>query len=304
MTDQLPMPIPAPLTKAQKTQLLNLVRRAARAEILPRFRKLDLAEVQTKTGALDLVTAADTAAEAMITRALQMSYPAALIVGEEAVSKEPSLRDGIAEAQMCFLIDPVDGTWNFANGISAFGTMVAVCRFGTPVFSMIYDPLGDDVMWADEDTPAQFVPATGAPRKLNTAAPKTTFDEMVGYVHLKLMAEEDQPKMATVLPDFATANALRCSAHEYRLLAQGSVDFVLSSKQTPWDHAPGVILCQQAGGHAAMLDGSEYSAALTEGYLLVASSKETWDKLADKLRFLVPDTNGETHNSKPTEAAA
>lgn len=289
MSDQLPMPIPAPLTKAQKTQLLNLVRRAARAEILPRFRKLDVLEVQTKSGAMDLVTAADTAAEAMITRGLQMAFPSALIVGEEAVEKDPSLRDGIAEAEMCFLIDPVDGTWNFANGISAFGTMVAVCRFGKPVFSMIYDPLGDDVMWADEDTPAQFVPSLGAPRAVKTAGAKTETKSMVGYLHLSLMADAPRAAAGAIMPTLGSATSLRCSAHEYRLLAQGAVDFILSSKQTPWDHAPGVILCRQAGGHAAMLDGSAYSAALTEGFLLCASSEAVWTHLAGVFAPLLGD---------------
>ncbi|WP_425040290.1 inositol monophosphatase family protein [Primorskyibacter sp. S187A] len=282
MTDQLPMPIPSPLTKAQKSQLLNLVRRAARAEILPRFRKIDMLDIETKSGALDLVTAADKAAEAMITRGLQMSFPSALIVGEEAAEGNPKLRDGIAEAEMCFLIDPVDGTWNFAKGLATFGTMVAVCRFGKPVLGLIYDPLGDDVIWADEDHAAAFLPASGAPRKVSTAAPKA-FGDLLGYIHLKHMDKEAQPKVAALYPELAMAGSLRCSAHEYRLLAQGHVDFVLSSQQTPWDHAAGVVLCQQAGGHAAMLDGSDYSAAVREGYLLSASCKDVWESVAQKL---------------------
>lgn len=303
MTDQLPISIPSPLSRAQKTQLINLVRRAARAEILPRFRKLDTLQIETKSHAMDLVTAADTAAEAMIARGLQMAFPSALIVGEEAVEQNPKLRDKIAEAEMCFLIDPVDGTWNFANGIAAFGTMVAATRFGKPVFGLIYDPLGDDYMIADEDTQAAFVPSNGAPRKLKTAEPKE-IGEMVSYIHLKLMDEEVQPQMAALFPKIGMPGALKCSAHEYRLLAQGTADFVLSPKQTPWDHAPGVILCQQAGGHAAMLDGSDYSAALTEGYLLSASSKETWEKVAAELAFLLPEqAKEETAAEEETKAA-
>ncbi|MGX9355270.1 inositol monophosphatase family protein [Roseobacteraceae bacterium S113] len=302
-TSQLPMPIPAPLTRAQKTQLLNLVRRAARAEILPRFRKLDMADIQTKSGAMDLVTEADTAAEAMITRGLQMAFPSALIVGEEAVEKTPELRDKIGAAEMCFLVDPVDGTWNFANGISAFGTMVAVCRFGKPVLGMIYDPLGDDVMIADEDTATQFFPATGAPRKMATAAPKD-ISGMIGYAHLHLMDKAAQPKMAALYPDFAHVGALRCSAHEYRLLAQGTVDFVLSPKLTPWDHAAGVVLNTQAGGHSAMLDGSDYNCAMTDGYLLSASSKEVWNTLAEAFAVLTPTTTETGADITSSESAS
>lgn len=286
-TAALPMQVTS-LTRAQKAQVLNLVRRAARAEILPRWRKTDTLDVQSKSHAMDLVTAADTAAEAMITRGLQRAFPSALIVGEEATAADPSLRDRIAEAELCFLIDPVDGTWNFAHGIATFGTIVAACRFGRPVFGLIYDPLADDVVTADLDGPARFAPSLGAPRTLTTAVPKP-FAELVGYFHLKLFAPELQPKVAALYPRLAKPGSLHCSAHEYRMIAQGAVDFVVSPQQTPWDHAAGVCIVEQAGGHAAMLDGSDYSAALTEGVLIVAGSKAVWESVAAELAFLRPD---------------
>ena len=66
MNDQLPMAVTAPLSPAQKTQLINLIRRAAKAEIMPRFRTLDVGDIDTKRDENDLVTAADTAAEACL----------------------------------------------------------------------------------------------------------------------------------------------------------------------------------------------------------------------------------------------
>ena len=59
MNAQLPMPVSAPFTTAQKSTIRNLVRRAARAEIMPRFRKLDLGDISEKSGPMDLVTDAD-----------------------------------------------------------------------------------------------------------------------------------------------------------------------------------------------------------------------------------------------------
>jgi len=278
---QLPIPLSGPFTRAQRTAILNLVRRAARAEILPRFRKLDSGDIDTKSGPNDLVTAADTAAEAMIARGLQMAFPSALVIGEEGASKNPALLDGITEAELCFLIDPVDGTWNFANSLPVFGTMVAACRFGRPVWGMIYDPLGDDAFVAAQDAPSQ------AGRRTLRTAPEKPLGELIGYMHLGLMPASDRALAAARLPRFASVSNLRCSAHEYRLLAQGAVDFVLSGKMTPWDHAAGVLLCQQAGGYAAMLDGSDYSAALPDAYLLSASSKAVWDKVADEMAGLL-----------------
>lgn len=68
---------------------------------------------------------------------------------------------------------------------------------------------------------------------------------------------------------------------------EGHCDFVLACKMTPWDHAAGVLLCQKAGGHVAFLDGREYSAAETEGYLLCAGSEAAWQTVADELGFLL-----------------
>ncbi|MCJ7873069.1 inositol monophosphatase [Phaeobacter sp. J2-8] len=302
MSDNLPMAVHAPLTRAQKTALLNLVRRAARAEILPRFRALDPSEISEKTSKLDLVTAADEAAEAMITRGLQMAFPSAVIVGEEAASKKPEILDALDDAPLGFLIDPVDGTWNFAHGLSVFGTMVAATRFGKPVYGMIYDPLNDDVVVADEDSLTTWTGPRGRRRTLTTAAPKP-LDEMVGYIHLKLMPEAVQPQVAAVYPRIGRPDALRCSAHEYRLLAEGHCDFVLSCKMTPWDHAAGVLLCQKAGGHVAFLDGREFSVSEREGYLLCASSEEAWNTVAAALDFLV-EPNSETAEASDEETPA
>jgi len=94
MTEHLPLPVTAPFSRAQRAVILNLVRRAARTEIMPRFRQLDAGQISAKSGPLDLVTEADTAAEAMIARGLQTAFPRAVIVGEEAAETDPDHRPG------------------------------------------------------------------------------------------------------------------------------------------------------------------------------------------------------------------
>lgn len=286
MNAQLPMQISAPFTTAQKATIRNLVRRAARTEILPRFRKLDLGDISEKTGPMDLVTEADVSAEAVITRGLQIAFPSAAIVGEEAVSKDESLLDKLAEAELSFLIDPVDGTWNFAMGLPTFGTIIAACRFGRPVYGLIYDPLGDDFVEADLDSPAMQLFPTGRKTPVRAGQSKTRA-ELVGYVALSLLSDEAKVLVASKLPDTRLIYTLRCAAHEYRMLAQGNVDYVIGVRMTPWDHAAGVLLCQQAGGHAAMLDGRAYT-AMEEGLLLSAASKAVWDDVADMFSGLLP----------------
>lgn len=286
MTETLPMPVTAPFTRAQRASLLNLVIRAAEAEIMPRFRALNAGDINTKSGAMDLVTVADTAAEAMIARGLQRAFPHAVIVGEEAAETQADYRTTLAEAELGLVIDPVDGTWNFARGIPAFGTMIAACRFGKPVFGMIYDPVGRDVVWADIDSPAEWVPRIGRKRSVETAGQKP-LEQMMGYIELAFMPAEDKRIAATQSLDLAHFSTLRCSAHQYRLLAQGAVDFTMATKLAPWDHAAGVRIVQQAGGYSAFLDGRLYDTSIDTGYLLSASSKDTWLKLRDHFADLI-----------------
>ena len=285
----LPIALTGPMTPAQQTMLINLVRRAARTEILPRFRRLTASDISTKSGPQDLVTEADTAAEAMIARGLAAMFPGAVIVGEEASQTDPSLRERAAEAELAFIIDPVDGTWNFAHGLGVFGVILAATRFGRPVFGLIYDPLADDHVIADIDGPARHVSASGRETVLRMSAggaPET----LSGYLHMSLMPRPQQERLAPLLPQFARTWALRCSAHEYRQAAMGVVDFVLSGMLNPWDHAAGVLICQRAGGVARMLDGSDYTMATREGVLLTAPDAATWDSLA---ALFAPLTQGD-----------
>lgn len=298
MTDSLPMPVTAPLTSAQRTQLFNLVRRAAKAEIMPRFRKLGSHQIGEKSGPHDLVTEADTAAEAMITRGLQTFFPSALIVGEEAVSAKPELVDKIAEAELCFTIDPVDGTWNYAKGLPMFGVMVSALRFGRPVFGLLFDPVLNDIVWADSDHPAQMQSPRRGRRFVATAHDQhKTMDQLNGFVPLFLIPQDKREKAAIAMTKFGRVWSLRCACHEFRTLAQGEIDFALFAKLTAWDQPAGVIVTRQAGGHVAMLDGSEYSGDMTSGYLLAASDEVTWGLVRDAFDFLL-DT---PQDAPPTE---
>ena len=118
---------------------------------MPRFRALSEADINTKSAPDDLVTAADLAAEALITAQLGRAFPAALILGEEAVAANPSLRDQLADAEMAIIIDPVDGTWNYARGLALFGVILAVTRYGVPIYGLLYDPVIDDWIVSSEN---------------------------------------------------------------------------------------------------------------------------------------------------------
>ena len=130
--------------------LANILRDAARAEALPRFRRLDASMVQTKTEAIDLVTEADVATEEVIKARMADWMPDALFVGEESVAAEPALLGRLASADLAVVVDPIDGTANYAAGVPLFATMAAVVSKGETVAGIIYDPMGDDWVMAEK----------------------------------------------------------------------------------------------------------------------------------------------------------
>ena len=100
------------ITPSQQQQLIETVRHAARAEILPRFRNLSEDAIRSKSAADDLVTDADQGAERMISQAIAELLPTATIIGEEAVAAGDAQLADIAGAELALIVDPVDGTWN------------------------------------------------------------------------------------------------------------------------------------------------------------------------------------------------
>ena len=117
-------------SRADTLVVAEILRKAAQAEILPRFRNLSAGAIRAKSSQLDLVTDADEAAERLIEAELLRAFPNAVVIGEEGVSRNPKLLDGLADADLAFILDPVDGTLNFASGLPLFGVMASAVMKG------------------------------------------------------------------------------------------------------------------------------------------------------------------------------
>lgn len=258
--------------------LAGILRDAARAEILPRFRRLAPGQIRHKTGPLDLVTDADEAAEAAITTALTRRVPGALVVGEEAAGRDPTLLPRLADAPLAFVVDPVDGTANFAAGLPLFGCMAAATVDGAVVAAAIHDPIGDDVALALHGAGAWMRGPDQATQPLRVAAPAPVA-AMAGTVSWRYLPERLRSTVCGNLPRLAAAWDYRCAAHEYRLLAAGACHFLLFNRLLPWDHAPGWLLHQEAGGFSAQFDGTAYRPSVTAGGLICAPDRAAFEAL-------------------------
>jgi fructose-1,6-bisphosphatase/inositol monophosphatase family enzyme len=269
-------------SKPEALALAELLRRTAQAEILPRFRNLGDGAVRQKTSALDLVTDADEAAERVLTDELLRRYPGALVIGEEAVSREPAALDGIDEAELAFVLDPVDGTLNFASGLPLFGVIAAVLHRGEVVCGVILDPVVDDAAIALAGKGAWIQKTEGRAEPMRVAAPAPVQD-MAGNVSWRYLPVAQRPTVTGSMWRCAATPDLRCSAHTYRLIAGGHLHFSFSSSVMPWDHAAGWLIHREAGGYTAHFDGSPYRPANRTGGLISAPDEASWRAVRDAL---------------------
>jgi fructose-1,6-bisphosphatase/inositol monophosphatase family enzyme len=259
-----------------------LLRDATRAEILPRFRRLAAGAVRVKSSPLDLVTDADEAAERAITAGLRARFPGCVVVGEEATAADPALLGRLAGAALAFVVDPVDGTANFAAGLPLFACMAAAVVRGEIVAAWIHDPLGDDTAMALRGEGAWIEAPDGHRHALRVAAP-VPVARMVAAVSWGYLPEPLRSRVTARLPRLAATVGFRCAAHEYRMVAGGHAHALVYNKLLPWDHAPGWLLHREAGGYAARFDGSAYGPGVTGGGLIVAPDRASWEALREAL---------------------
>lgn len=272
------------LSLPQARDVAALLRDAARAEILPRFRRLPEAAIRAKSGPLDLVTDADEAAERVIHAGLLKMFPGALVVGEEAASADPRLIEGLAQADLAFVVDPVDGTANFAAGVPLFGCMAAAVRRGETIAAWIHDPLGDDTAIAlrGEGAWLEAGDGSGRIRDLHVAAP-APLERMIGAISWSWLPREKRVAVTSRLPLLAASVNFRCAAAEWRLAAGGGAHLLMYNRLMPWDHLPGGLLHREAGGYSARFDGSAYLPGMTSGGLIAAPDRASWEAAREAL---------------------
>jgi fructose-1,6-bisphosphatase/inositol monophosphatase family enzyme len=262
------------MTMPDAQEIAALIRAVAQAEILPRFRKLDRADIREK-GPGDFVTAADLEAERRLAEGLEALAPGSLVLGEEAVAQDQGRLALLAGAAPVWVIDPVDGTANFARGQPGFAVILARVEAGCVSAGWIYDPL-DDVMVAAESGGGAW--SGGRRLAVNGAAPAAA---LVGAAYGRL---KTGPRAAEALGASGRIGAVRnrgCSGLEYLDIALGRAHFSLHSRSLPWDHAAGVLIVREAGGLAGFLDGTAYDPRILDRAVLAAAGPLAWDTVGD-----------------------
>lgn len=258
--------------------IANILQEAAVKEILPKFRNLGAGDVRMKSEAIDLVTEADEAAERLIKARMADVAPDALFVGEESVAADPALLDRLAGADLAVVVDPIDGTFNYAAGMPLFGVMAAVVAKGETVAGIIYDPMGNDWVIAEKGSGAWLCKADGSQERLGVS-PSVPLESLVGCASTGFYSPENRRIVMANMAKVRIATSYRCAAHEYRAFAGGHFHFLMYQKLMPWDHLAGTLIAEESGAYAARFDGSPYRPEHTNGGLLVASDRDCWEAL-------------------------
>lgn len=249
-----------------------LLRTVCEDIVMPYFRNLTAGDIDEKAPG-DLVTKADRLSEQALHDGLAKLLPDAAILGEEACSADPSLMQRAA-AEQAWIIDPIDGTGNYAAGRAPFGVIIALAEANETVAGWIYDPVRKRLCHAHRGAGAAI---NG---QIVHASPEMP-DRPRAALAMRYMSEQQRARVLDIIaPHFDLVPIPNCSAEQYPLLVQGEHHMTIFERTLPWDHAAGVLFLNEAGGKAARWDGSAYRPGDGRTGMLGASSPALWEKAA------------------------
>ena len=241
------------LKAGDSQRVAELMRETAAAELVPRFRNLAKHEIREKKPG-DIVTVADLASEQRLASGLAKILPGVPVVGEEGVHADPSLVDLIARpGETCWVVDPLDGTANFAAGRDRFAMIICLVHDRKTVGGWILDVPNDRMAAAEK---GQGVTLNGV--AVHGKAPS---DRPNGLLGDRVRKEFDRQLSADQRARLGELTTLRCAGREYIEMLAGQFSFCAYRMTKPWDHAAGALMMLEAGGDALRFNGTPYGPA-------------------------------------------
>jgi len=271
-----------PYSRALAHGVIDAMREVADSVIVPRFRQLASHEIKSKTHPGDVVTIADEESERMLSPKLQALVEGSRVIGEEGAFADPTLFDLLDGVDPVWIIDPIDGTSNFVNGVAAFAVIVALVQGGETVMGWIYEPLEGRTLWAakGEGTWRTSPFVAGKERehqRIVIPAAGNDISRMVVGMHNK--------DLGALRGSFARNIRLGSAAHDYWALAEGRSHVLAYRRLKPWDHAAGLLIHDEAGGYNRLLSGERYSPAARDSMgILCAPTEAIWRNLKEMVK--------------------
>jgi myo-inositol-1(or 4)-monophosphatase len=227
--------------------------------ILPFFRTA-LSVTDKGKDRFDPVTAADHAAETAMRNLIKRTFPAHGVIGEEFGADRP-------DAEYVWVLDPIDGTKSFMAGMPAWGTLIALTRFGEPVFGMMNQPFIGERFSGDGMAASYKGPAGN--RELRVRPCERLSDAVLFTTSPLLMNEADRKAFQKV-EAAAKLSRYGGDCYAYCMLAAGHVDLVIETELKPYDIVALVPIITGAGGIVTTWDNGP---AVAGGRVVAASDK-------------------------------
>lgn len=230
------------LTSSRK----GLAQRAAKAAkeaggiLLYHFKKLERIDYKAPGNP---VTEADRASERFLADALGKAAPDAAFYGEEF-----GMQSGRGDPLQgdCWVVDPLDGTANYAAGVPIFSISIAFMRGGAPILGIIYDPMRDDL----------FLAVQGEPCLRNGSPCRVSARPLFGGISPSAISADIIRSRPSFLSSLSKGRSLGSAALQMAYVAAGAFDLAMDSKTRLWDAAAGSLLIESAGGSVTAWDGS------------------------------------------------
>ena len=206
--------------------------------ILPFFRTALAVENKGAPGTFDPVTAADHAAETAMRALIRRTFPHHGIVGEE-------YGEELADAEYVWVLDPIDGTKSFISGMPAWGTLIALTRFGEPVFGLMNQPFIGERFSGDGGAARYRGPA--GERDLRVRPCASLAEAVLFTTSPRLMNDTDRRAFA-VVEEAVRLSRYGGDCYAYCMLAAGHVDLGIETGLKAYDVLALVPIIAGAGG--------------------------------------------------------
>jgi myo-inositol-1(or 4)-monophosphatase len=248
------------------------VRLAREAGALQRSRYETHLQVSTKSASIDLVTEVDRACEEQIVAALRRERPADDVLAEEGGARAS------AGGPWRWIVDPLDGTVNYAHGYPCFCVSIGVEHGGERRVGVIYDPLRDELFEAVRGGGAR---RNGRPIRVSEAAELGRALLATGFAYdVHDSPVDNLDLLARAVKHAGGVRRDGSAALDLCYVACGRFDGYWELKLHPWDVAAGILIVEEAGGRVSDLAGG---AAPASGREIVASNERIHDALIELL---------------------
>lgn len=207
--------------------------------------------IQEKSGPHDVVTQFDQQAEHAIIETISKAFPHHSFIGEESGTR------GNPSSEITWIIDPIDGTWNFARQIPSFACSIAAMKNFEVILGVVMNPIAGEL----------FIAKKGHGATMNGKPLRTSHRSHIAHSGVSLRME-----LVRGFPHFGVLRRSGSTVLDMTYIAKGSLEGFIEKEASLWDFAAAMLIIEEAGGMVTTLNGERLSLNTTEKQSIAASN--------------------------------